>query len=122
MYHDHAHARIIFTHCLAQLQDEGAVNVHHLNTPYLPLPTSLQLMLKDAVSNENSSTNTSLGSVLPALRAQVMAYMTRHRATSDICAPGGLATAVAGRLGLHATYGHTQVLAVLVLAWLTLLG
>ncbi len=36
----------------------------------------------------------------------------------DICAPGGLAIAVAGRLGLHATYGHTRVLAVLVLAWL----
>ncbi|DBA88672.1 hypothetical protein WJX77_003092 [Trebouxia sp. C0004] len=95
-------------------QDEGAVNVHH----YQSLPTSLQLMLTKALSNEMSFTNTSLGSVWPALQAQAMACMSRRRAMSDICAPGGLATAVANRLGLHATYGHTQVLTVLLLAWL----
>ncbi len=90
----------MFTHCLAQRvrQDEGAVNVRHLNTPYLLLPTSLQLMLKDALSNENSFTNTSLGSVLP-LQAQVMACMSWRRAKTHICTHGGLATAVAGRLG-----------------------
>ena len=47
-------------------------------------------MLKDALCNENSSANTSLGLVLPAFRAEVMA----------------------NRLGLRATHGHTQVLAV----------
>ncbi len=123
MYLDLAHACIMFAHCLAQLQDEGAVNVHHLNTPNRqPLPNSLLSMLKDALRGENSSTNTSLNLGLPALQAEVMAYMSRRRAMSDIRAPGGLATAVAGSLGLHATHGHTQVLAVLLLAWLTLLG
>ena len=99
MYLDLAHARIIFAHCLAQLQDEGAVNVHHLNTPYRPLPYLLAIVLKDALSNEDSFINTSLGSVWPALQAQVMACVSRRRAMSYICAPGGLATAVAGRLG-----------------------
>ena len=42
MYLDLAHAHIVLTHCLTQLQDKVAVNVHHLNTPYLPLPSSLQ--------------------------------------------------------------------------------
>ena len=99
--------RIIFTHCLAQLQDEGAVNVHHLGTPNRqPLPESLLSMLKDASCDETSSTNTSLGLVLPALQAQAMAYMIRHKAIPDICTPGGLATvaAVAGSLGLQATH------------------
>jgi hypothetical protein len=120
MHLDLAHARIIHKHCLAQLQDEGVVNVHHLKTPYRPFPISLRMLL-DALSNEMNFTNTSLGLVLPGLQAQAMAYMSRHRAMSDICVPGGLATAVAGRLGLHATHEHTQVLAVLLLAWLTLL-
>ncbi len=106
MYLDLAHARVIYKHCLAQLQDEGAVNVHHLKTPYRPFPISLQILI-DALRNEMSFTNTSLGLVLPTLQAQAMAHMS-----------GGLATAVAGRLGLHAT----QVLAVLLLAWPTLLG
>ena len=87
---DLAHACIMFTHGLAQLQDAGAVNVHHLNSPHQPILKSLLSMLKDAACNENSSTNTSLGLVLPALQAEVMA----------------------NRLGLHATHGHTQVLAV----------
>ena len=58
-------------------------------------------MLKDASRNENSLTSNSLGSVLPALQAQVMAYMIQHKAIPDICTPGGLA-AVAGSLGFHA--------------------
>ncbi len=103
--------RIIFTSCLAQLQDEGAVNVHHLSTPNRPLTISLQAILKDASCDKTSSTNTSLGLVLPALQAQAMAYMSRHKAIPDIGTPGGLATvaAVAGSLGLHATDVHTQV-------------
>ncbi len=35
MYFDLVHVHIVFTHCLAQLQDTGAVNVYHLNIPYL---------------------------------------------------------------------------------------
>ncbi len=35
MYLDLAHVHIVFTHCLAQMQDTGAVNVYHLNIPYL---------------------------------------------------------------------------------------
>ena len=120
MYFEHAHT--MFTHGLAELQDEGAVNVHHLGAPKGPPPRSLQLMLKDALSNKQISTNTSLGLMLPALQAQATAYMSQRTAMSDICAPGGLTTAVATSLGLHATHGHTQVLAVLLLAWSTLLG
>ncbi|DBA74926.1 TPA: hypothetical protein ACH3X2_009254 [Trebouxia sp. C0005] len=93
-------------------QDEGAVNVHHLNSLYRPHPDSFQAML-DALRSENSS-STSWSLVLPALQAELMAYMSQRRAMSDICTPGApwLATAVAGRLGSRATHGNTQVLAV----------
>ena len=74
MYLDLAHAHIVLTHCLTQLQDKVAVNVHHLNTPYLPLPSSLQSTPKIAFSNGTS--HTSLGSTLPRLQAQVMACMS----------------------------------------------
>ena len=112
MYHDLAHAHVTFTHGLAQLQDEGAVNVHHLNSLYRPHPDSFQAML-DALRSENSS-STSWSLVLPALQAELMAYTSQRRAMSDICTPGApwLATAVAGRLGSRATHGNTQVLAV----------
>ena len=99
MYLDLIHAHIMFTQGLAQLQDEGAVNVHHLGSPNRPLPRSVQLMLKDALSNKHSSTNTSVGLMLPALQAQAMAYMSQRSAMSDICAPGGFTTAVASSLG-----------------------
>lgn len=82
-------------------------------------------MLKDAFSSADIFTDTSLGPLLPALQAEVMAYMSQHKVLSDIGTPGGVATlltTVAGRLGLHATHGHVQVLAVPVLAWLILLG
>jgi len=85
MYLDLAHTHIVFTHCLAQLQDAVAVNVHHLNTPCPPIPTSLQLMPKIALSNGTADT---LGSMLPALQAQVMAYVSQRRAMSDICHRG----------------------------------
>ncbi len=118
MYLYLVHACIMFTHCLAQLQDESAVHVHHLNTPNRALPISLQAMLKDAFSSANIFNDTSLGPLLPALQAEVLTFMSQHKAMSDISAPEGPATAVAGRLGLHATYGHAQVLAVPVFAWL----
>ena len=71
-------------------------------------------MLKDALCNKNSSTNTSWNLVLPELQAELMAYMSQRRAISDICTPGAtwLATAVAGRLRSRAAHGQTQVLAV----------
>ena len=111
IYLDLAHAHTAFTHCLAQLQDTVAVNVHHLNTPCPPIATSLQLKPKWHLAMEQLEFNVAC--------APSSGHGLHFAAQSGVrhLPPGGLTTAAAGRLGLHATHGHTQVL-----SWPTLLG
>ncbi|KAL0049645.1 hypothetical protein WJX82_006631 [Trebouxia sp. C0006] len=70
--------------------------------------TSYQLSQSKSQQNA-TQTLPSLGGFSDAITTPIAAQASAAQSGVRHLPPGGLTTAAAGRLGLHATHGHTQV-------------